>query len=132
MNVTPEWLAAAPVPGAAATQRAEALAILIGDVDELLSYIAILKTPEVDAVRDALEVSLLEARRSLLQSEREGASDYPRPAKSALAGMLVVIAATAITGLFAVAATSARAWRRPTRGHPSRKPARARGPGRIK
>ena len=43
----------------------ERLDSLVTDVDELLGYISIIKTPEVDAVRQKLEQSLHRARREL-------------------------------------------------------------------
>ncbi|MDB6083507.1 MAG: hypothetical protein JWN43_1388 [Gammaproteobacteria bacterium] len=47
---------------------------LLSDVDEFLSYIAIVKTPEVDAIRDRLERSLRAAKDELL-----AAVARPRP-----------------------------------------------------
>lgn len=43
---------------------------LISDVDEFLSYIAIVKTPEVDAIRDRLQVALRTAKQELLAATR--------------------------------------------------------------
>jgi ElaB/YqjD/DUF883 family membrane-anchored ribosome-binding protein len=54
----------------------DAVRTLIRDVDEFLGYIAIVKTPEVDQVREGLELSLAMARRELvdaaMQSGRSG------------------------------------------------------------
>ena len=41
---------------------------LLRDVDELLNYIAIVKTPEVDAVRASIDRSLRRAKHELLKA----------------------------------------------------------------
>jgi ElaB/YqjD/DUF883 family membrane-anchored ribosome-binding protein len=46
----------------------QSLRTLLSDVDEFLKYIAIVKTPEVDAVRENLERSLAMAKHELLNA----------------------------------------------------------------
>ena len=46
----------------------QSLQTLLSDVDEFLKYIAIVKTPEVDAVRESLERSLRMANHELLNA----------------------------------------------------------------
>jgi ElaB/YqjD/DUF883 family membrane-anchored ribosome-binding protein len=46
----------------------QSAAALLRDVDEFLKYIAIVKTPEVDAVRASIERSLGTAKRELLKA----------------------------------------------------------------
>jgi ElaB/YqjD/DUF883 family membrane-anchored ribosome-binding protein len=48
--------------------RIDTMQALMSDVDEFLRYIAIVKTPEMDDVRDRLEQSLGAARRHLIQT----------------------------------------------------------------
>jgi ElaB/YqjD/DUF883 family membrane-anchored ribosome-binding protein len=50
---------------------------LLNDVDEFLSYIAIVKTPEVDAIRDRLERSLSGAKFELLTALERSRSNSP-------------------------------------------------------
>jgi ElaB/YqjD/DUF883 family membrane-anchored ribosome-binding protein len=50
---------------------------LLNDVDEFLSYIAIVKTPEVDAIRDRLERSLSGAKIELLTAVNRSRSNSP-------------------------------------------------------
>jgi ElaB/YqjD/DUF883 family membrane-anchored ribosome-binding protein len=50
---------------------------LLNDVDEFLSYIAIVKTPDVDAIRDRLERSLSSAKLELLTAVKRSRSNSP-------------------------------------------------------
>jgi ElaB/YqjD/DUF883 family membrane-anchored ribosome-binding protein len=50
---------------------------LLRDVDELLQYIAIVKTPEVDAVRASIERSLALARYELLNGVARARENAP-------------------------------------------------------
>ncbi len=71
---------------------------LVSDVDELLSYISIVKTPEVDAVRDQIERSLGAARRTLINTRagepRHGGQTDRRVAKR----LWVAITAASLLG----------------------------------
>jgi ElaB/YqjD/DUF883 family membrane-anchored ribosome-binding protein len=82
--------------------------VLLADIDELLSFIAILKTPEVDAVRPRLEASLGRARRDLEVAGRMQAAaavirEHPLTALAAGA-----VAGALVAGLLRAFA----AWRR--------------------
>ena len=84
---------------------------LLDDVNELLGYIAILKTPEVDAVRDGLEQSLRAARRKLLATEMYLTASGDAAARPGASGRVpwraVAIAAT-VSGLTGFLLISAR------------------------
>jgi ElaB/YqjD/DUF883 family membrane-anchored ribosome-binding protein len=79
---------------------------LLNDVDEFLSYIAIVKTPEVDAIRDRLERSLSSAKIELLTAVQRSRSNSPGfyPAKGLHTAKLIsihpwiAIAAAAVLG----------------------------------
>jgi ElaB/YqjD/DUF883 family membrane-anchored ribosome-binding protein len=56
------------VDGYASHSADQSAATLLRDVDEFLNYIAIVKTPEVDAVRESIDRSLRLAKRELLRA----------------------------------------------------------------
>ncbi len=56
------------VDGYASRSEDQSAATLLRDVNEFLNYIAIVKTPEVDAVRASIERSLRMAKRELLKA----------------------------------------------------------------
>ena len=53
---------------------------LLSDVDEFLSYLAIVKTPDVDAIRDGLERSLRHGKYELLTALKRSRWAGRRPA----------------------------------------------------
>jgi ElaB/YqjD/DUF883 family membrane-anchored ribosome-binding protein len=68
-------------PGGGMSSADQSLRTLLRDVDEFLKYIAIVKTPEVDAVRANLERSLGMAKRQLqkavLRVQRKASGGVP-------------------------------------------------------
>ena len=84
--------------------------LLLADINELLSFIAILKTPEMDAVRPRLEASLGRARRDLIgdggvQAAAASIREHPRTA-IALGTAAGAVAGTLLAGL--IGATAGR------------------------
>jgi ElaB/YqjD/DUF883 family membrane-anchored ribosome-binding protein len=85
---------------------------LLRDVDEFLNYIAIVKTPEVDAVRASIERSLGRAKNELLKAVASGHQKASRgvSARSLRGKPWAAIAAAALLG-----AWSGRVLRRLTK-----------------
>jgi len=73
-------------------ERGDTVHALLCDVDEFLGYIAVVKTPDMDAVRGKLVRSLRGARHQLI------AAAQPQAAPS-IQGWRIVIAAVALGGL---------------------------------
>jgi ElaB/YqjD/DUF883 family membrane-anchored ribosome-binding protein len=89
------------IPRLKDTEHMQSVETLVSDVEELLSYIAIVKTPEVDAVRDSLERSLREAKRELLTALPRPGPDSPparRPIKLLTVHPWAAVAAAAFLG----------------------------------
>ena len=57
-----------PADSGMSSKADQSVRTLLRDVDEFLQYIAIVKTPEVDAVRASLERSLAAAKHELLNA----------------------------------------------------------------
>ena len=70
-----------PVNGDVSHGSHRLVVTLLGDVDELLKYIAIVRTPEVDAIRMNLERSLITAKQVLLNA-------VPRPLNKTSGGIV--------------------------------------------
>jgi ElaB/YqjD/DUF883 family membrane-anchored ribosome-binding protein len=89
-----------PIEYAAGTSPTPTLDELLSDVDEFLSYIAIVKTPEVDAVRDRLEQSLSSAKDELLAAVERSRLRSPRPRPTGFVRVhpWTAIAAAAVLG----------------------------------
>lgn len=88
------------IENAAGTNQDPTLNALLSDVDEFLSYIAIVKTPEVDAVRDRLEQSLSSAKRELLAAVERSGSRSSRPRRTGFVAVhpWMAIGAAAVLG----------------------------------
>jgi ElaB/YqjD/DUF883 family membrane-anchored ribosome-binding protein len=77
----------------------QSLGTLLRDVDEFLNYIAIVKTPEVDEVRENLERSLRMAKHELLNAvARVRRRAAGRAAVRALGNPWSAVAAAALLG----------------------------------
>lgn len=62
---------------------------LLNDVEAYLSYLAIVKTPDVDAVRDRIERSLRDAKHELLAALERSRLTSPRRSTATFAEPLV-------------------------------------------
>ena len=85
---------------------------LVNDVDEFLDYIAIVKTPEVDAVREQLERSLGAARQDLIGAARRASGLRVGPTERPVRRNLwAAIAAASLLGALIGAAAGRRRQR---------------------